>query len=461
MTDLVHADGTRQEIRQAAPEPEPKTVENIGKPDHDILATELAELWREQYAYFHGQWHEYSAGVWKTRSKEQIRMKIRLHLREQRKRGISITDNLVTGVMKMLGDELNISDDELIERGKQSKIYINLQNGLFNLKTFRLEPHRPDLYSTIQMSFAYDPKADCPNFRNFLKTSLILPDTRQEDLSLIYLVLEAIGYSLTGTTDLKASFWLFGESNSGKSTLLKVIRALAGDFHGPLDLNNIASSRFLLSSVVGKRVMTCTEADTDVRLPDGLYKALTGGGDEIQVDIKNRDPIKIVVEAVFWWAMNNMPQTIDRTPAIFNRIHIIPFNREFQKNEQISGLDELLYGELPGIFNLVMSAYRRLRKRQKEESKDFTVCEQSVAAKEDYRLRNDTEGLFVRECYEWSKDSFVKSNDLYLHYVDWCKERGFRPKSITNMAKEWMRLKLQRVERPTGTYWYGIKRRTL
>src|SRR5690606_22202115 len=121
------------------------------------------------------------------------------------------------------------------------------------------------------------------------------------DNSLVTLVQEALGYSLTARTDLKASFWLVGAKDSGKSTMIAFLKLFMGSLHGTLDLNQLGTNRFLLGGIIGKRVVTFTEAESNTVLPDSIYKALVGGSDEIYADVKNRDPIVFKPTAKIWW----------------------------------------------------------------------------------------------------------------------------------------------------------------
>jgi len=52
----------------------------------------------------------------------------------------------------------------------------------------------------------------------------VFPDSGKPDGRLETLVLEALAYSMTARTDLKASFWLWGKPDSGKSTFIAFIR---------------------------------------------------------------------------------------------------------------------------------------------------------------------------------------------------------------------------------------------
>jgi putative DNA primase/helicase len=424
------------------------------KPDEDEIAIDLAEDWAGKVAYFHNAWWVYEHGCWIERGVHEVKRAIRVFLRSYRMRGIGVTQRLITSLAQMLSDDVYMPDRKLIDCGLDSRRYVNLTNGLFDLETLELKPHNPDLYMTTQLHFPYDPEADCPLFRRYLYTSLVLPNGKT-DQDMVFLALEALAYSMTARTDMKASFWLVGEPDSGKSTLIAIIRKLMGNLHTTIDLNQLATNRFLLSGIVGKRVVTFTEAETNTILPDALYKAMVGGQDEIYVDVKNKPGISFVPEAKFWWGMNRPPRISDRTAATFNRLRVLPFTRTIPVNERIGGLsDQIAQNEASGVFNWLLIGWRRLL-----NAGEFTRPALSETWRDDYRRNNDTESQFIEECAVYDPNGKVQASDLYTRYKWWCEESGFKPKNKFSVAEEWRRLGLTS-SKTSYHYWHGITLRS-
>lgn len=426
-------------------------VRNAWKPDDDDIALTFAEQWREKVAFFHSEWKVYEAGAWGARGGSELRRNIRKDLRAWRAHGVTVTQSRIKALESMLEDDLFITDRHIMARQDEQRQYINLRNGLFNLETMKLEPHRPDLYFTTQLDFDYDEDATCGTFSRYLKSSLVFPDSHKPDASLCALVLEALGYSMTARTDLKASFWLVGEKDSGKSTFIALIKALMGALHTTLDLNQLGTNRFLLAGIVGKRVITFTEASGNTMLPDALYKTLTGGSDEVYADVKNRDPIAFRPEAKVWWAMNEMPRIGDRSGATTRRIYIIPFNRTIPQNDRIPDLEARLRRERSGIFNEMILFYKRLC-----NSGDFEHCQQSADRRNQYIAENDTEATFIEDRAELHESYKVQSADLYTAYSNWCSLNGFHPKNRNQIAQEWRRLGFKD-HKNVNNFWHGLR----
>lgn len=424
------------------------------KPDDDRLALELVKKLDGKLAYFHSGWKMYERGCWRSRDVYETRHYVRQELREWRStNGVTVSQSRIKSLASMLEDDLFIPDRKIMEKQRAQAHYINLRNGLFNLNTMQFEPeHQVDLYFTTQLDFDYDEDADAPTFRRYLNSSLVYPDGKT-DFSLVQLAVEALAYSTTARTDLKASFWLVGQKDSGKSTFIAMIKALMGDLHTTVDLTQLGVNRFLLAGIVGKRVVTFTEASANTMLPDALYKAVTGGSDEIYADVKNRDPIVFRPEAKVWWAMNEMPRMGDRSGATARRIIIIPFNRTIPESERVANLENLLMEERSGIFNELVIYLRRMK-----ASGGFDRCEQSENLLQEYVMENDTEATFIEECAELHESYKAQSSQLYSRYVDWCLTNGFKPKNRNQIAKEWRRLGFES-RKSSDAWWHGLQLR--
>ncbi len=421
------------------------------KADDDQLATYIAAQWQGKFAYLRSAWHVYESGYWQRQEESERRKAIREALVPVRELIGGIRQGRITALAAMLQDDCFIPDRKMNELERETARYINLINGLYDLERRQLEPHNPALYFTNQLSFAYDPAADCPNFKRFLKTSLAYPDGGT-DHDMVALAQEGLAYSMTARTDKKASFWLVGQPDTGKSTLVGLIRELMGNLHATVDLNQLASNRFLLSGIVGKRVVTFTEADSNAFLPDALYKAMVGGQDEIWVDVKNKPGISFVPTAKFWWAMNSAPKVNDRSGATLNRLLPILFEHIIPPDQRNPNLPALLRQERPGIFNYLMIGWERL-----VNTGEFTRSDRSVAWREQYRFENDIEAIYSSERWDINPEFFIRGEDLYSNYRIWCESNGYKPKNAANAAKEWRRLGLTDVRSNGRTHWKGAR----
>lgn len=414
------------------------------KPTDDEIGNMLMADWDGKFRFFFGSWHEYSEGVWKRLKKFDKPIWEKLIMLKYS--GIRPTAGKVEGVLKYLETWLTV-DETLIDSRHE---YINLKNGLFNIETGKLEPHTPDAFMTSQLPFSYDEDADCPVFRQFLMNALVKPNSTEADIDLQYLLLEAMGYSLTANTDYRASFWLVGASGTGKSVLINILQELAGTSHASVDLDELNNNSYQLADVAGKRLVTFTEPKANSVLADNHYKRLVSQDTIMARQIFSK-PFSFVPICKVWGAMNELPRVVDRSDAIFNRVYIIPMNRVMPEEKKDLHLTEKLRGELAGIFNMALIGLKRLRR-----AKGFSHVEQSDSARKEYKAENDIEAAFVAECCILSPDGQINAQALYDAYNAWCKRNGAMAKSSVKVARDWERLGFRKVKTKISNVWIGV-----
>jgi putative DNA primase/helicase len=421
-----------------------QSEEKHHKPTDDEIGDMLINSFAGNIRYFYGSWHEYSGGVWKLfRGLERC---IWEKLKDVKHLGIRPTASKVSSVEKYLQQFLAI-DDSLIDSHHE---YINVLNGLFNIETYQLEPHKRETYMTSQLQFEYDEEADCPYFRKFLSESLVKSDNTM-DFELQMLLLEGMGYSLTANTDFRTSFWLVGASGTGKSVLINVIQKLAGTSHAPLDLDELNNTSYQLADIAGKRLVTFTEPKANSVLADNHYKRIVSQDTIMARQIFGK-PFRFVPICKLWGAMNEMPRVIDRSDAVFNRVQIIPMNRVLPPEKKDLQLGEKLEGELAGIFNMALIGLKRLRR-----ANGFSKPEQSEQAREEYKAENDIERAFIEACCIRNPNAQMNSQALYDAYSAWCRRNGVLAKSHIKVAKDWERLGFKRLKTNRANVYLGIQ----
>lgn len=416
------------------------------KPTDDEIGDYILDKWEGLTRYFYGEWYRYDGGYWQRQTQNAITMDLWRVLKLLKVFGVKPSAHKVSAIESYLQAFLHVNDDDIDPQNE----YINVQNGLYNLKTDELEPHTNEVFFTSQLGFAYDPDAEAPVFLNFLNSVLIHPD-RTPDEQLKMLLFEAMGYSLTSSTDYRTSFWLVGATNSGKSVLLNVITALAGESHITIDLDELNQNGYQLADIAGKRVVSFTEPRANSVLADSHYKRLVSQ-DYITARRIFGSPFRFKPLAKVWGAMNDTPRVIDRSDAVFNRIQIFPFHRTVPQDERDPRLANKLEKELSGIFNLALMGLKRLRFYD-----EFTKSQQSIEALNDYRYENDIERLFLIERCERDTNASIGGQDLYDSYSAWCRRNGSHAKSSVKVSKDWQRLGLKRKRTMNGTIYKGAR----
>lgn len=101
---------------------------------------------------------------------------------------------------------------------------LNCENGTLDLRSGGLRPHRREDLITRAVPVAFDEKAVCPIFDDFI--SRIMGGNEQLERFLR----RAVGYSLTGDVSEQVLFILWGSGFNGKSTFVEIVTDLLADY---------------------------------------------------------------------------------------------------------------------------------------------------------------------------------------------------------------------------------------
>lgn len=307
---------------------------------------------------------------------------------------------------------------------------LNCLNGTLDLRTGELRPHtRADLLTKL-CPVEYDENASCPRWERFLEE--IFAGHRD----LIDFVWQSVGYSLLSGNPSKALFVCWGPTNTGKSTFLSVLRALAGDYGQPADIQTFMGrvSPMVyndLADLFGARLVTASESNESDRLNDGLVKMVTGN-DPVTACRKYENPFKYVPGYKVWLAVNHKPIVNDGSGAIWTRLKLIPFEVQFQPGspDREEDLDKKLEAELPGILAWAVRGCHDYLVN------NFRVPELVTLAVEEYQRESDTVGEFLAEECLLGEGYLARASSLYEAYEEWARRRGLRPMSGTYFGRK-------------------------
>lgn len=307
-----------------------------------------------------------------------------------------------------------------VSKLKEAKDYINLENGLFNLKTMELQEHTSEIFSTCQLPFEYDEEAECPNFKDFME-KLTLGDDELKSV-----IQEIMGYVLTHRVDAQKFFIFWSAGSSGKSTLCDVFVWLAGEENVSTVSLGALSDKFARSQIEGKILNIATENETR-KVKTALLKQIVGG-DVIQIETKGKDPhtYKPYVKCVF--AVNNLPQFCENSYGMLRRMQIVPFPAVFTDNpnpdnknefQRIPNFQAKLEPELAGIFNFAMEGYKRLR----DNDFVFTKSQRIDEVTKEYTKQYSPVREFVGECLVKSnREKRMYKHTLYKSFQKWSND---------------------------------------
>ena len=298
---------------------------------------------------------------------------------------------------------------------------INFKNGLLRLSTMELEPHTPEVLSTIQLDFEWNgTDAQTPVFDSYLA---MLSDF---DWDTQKLLLQFIGAALSNVRGYryKKALFLCGEGDTGKSQLKVLTERLLGpDNHAAVDLPDL-ESQFGSSMIYGKRLVGTADMTFVTVRELKMFKTVTGG-DYIKVEFKGRTGFSYRYNGLLWFCSNKPPKFGgDNGPWVYKRIILINCNNVIAEADQDHNLIDKLYAERAGIVYKAIMAL----KETIDNGYRFTEPESVIDARNRYRSENSSVYQFIEDAMtEREKPGSVPKGDnatltmVYRIYMKWCK----------------------------------------
>jgi putative DNA primase/helicase len=297
----------------------------------------------------------------------------------------------------------------------------NLPNGTLDSKTGTVRPHDPLDMLTKTFGASYDPDADCPLWKDFLRTNLPDPKTRSYFQRLI-------GYTLSGNANEKLMVYMHGPSDTGKTLVAQTLLALFGQYGYSAPKGSLAPRREDKGhdpdrdGMAGKRFITTSESRPGEEMDEALIKSLTGR--DMQNTRKNYADLRDWrPEGVIWVASNQYPKITGDDDAIWTRIKVIPFTQQFLAGDprRDNKLDEKLLSELPGILNWAIEGLRDYLTNGLGEAVEVNT------AGETFRSASDGVTTWLEEGIEAGalqdkEDAVTDRSLLYADYSNWCRE---------------------------------------
>lgn len=281
---------------------------------------------------------------------------------------------------------------------------LHFQNGTLHLDTMRLTEHRKEYGALHVLPYNYDPTADCPRFKQFIDEVLDHPEDRA-------LLKQYLGYCVSNDACvMQKALFMVGEGANGKSVVIDVLRELVGDNnHCSFTLKELVTGESL-HLLHGKLFNAADEGAKRRVLAADIFKNLVTGG-VVTARRKYKEKLSFRNTSKLLFASNSNPNMDDADKAIQRRMLILVFRNIFDGDKADRQLINKLKKECPGILNLVLSEYLKVR-----DSGEFTISE---GVREEVRLHHeygDDVGQYLQETYEFRESGFISRSKLFEEY---------------------------------------------
>ena len=340
--------------------------------------------------------------------------------------------------------DLNITTDDL----DTDPWLLNVNNGTINVLTGEFTEHRQEDLITKIAKVDYDPKADCPKWKQFVR------EIMNYKTDVIKFLQTAAGWAMTGDISEQTMFILFGSGANGKSTFLNTIMYILGDYamaastetfmkkSGDQYSNDIARLR-------GARFVTTTEAEQGRRLSEPLIKKITGN-DQMTARFLYGEFFSFTPTFKIFMGTNHKPVIKGTDHGIWRRIKLIPFTTRIPEDKQDKHLEQKLREEASGILNWLMEGVAYWK------NEGLQVPAAILNATDEYRGEMDVIGNFFKERCIVKENISIRIRELYKAYSDWCDDNNEHAVSERFFSLRLKEMGFDQGRTAEARFWIGV-----
>jgi putative DNA primase/helicase len=306
---------------------------------------------------------------------------------------------------------------------------LNVNNGTIELRTSTLRPHSRDDLITKLAPVNYRPGARFEFWDRFLD------QITSSDLNYREYLQRAFGYAATGSVREEVFFFLYGPGGSGKSTLVKAIEKVLGDYAATADFDTFVkrpgggSPRNDIARLDGRRMVLSIEVDEGRELAQGVVKTITGG-DTVSARFLYKEFFEFFPTFKLVLVANDAPGVDPDDVAMWRRLRVLPMNNALPLADQDPLVKRLLTDPDiagPAVLDWMVGGCR------KWQAEGLGTCAAVQEATNEYRESEDILGEFLEECCTVGPGLEVKSAVAYVTYAKWAVLQGFFPPLTKNL----------------------------
>lgn len=305
--------------------------------------------------------------------------------------------------------ELSIED---MEKPNSYGHKLNLKNGVYCFKSFKLEPHNIENHFTYIKDYELSEKeSPTPVFDKFINDIAL----GREELKTYLLTL--LAYLVSGDKKLQKFFILKGGGANGKSTFMNLASSLVGEEVTTSTSLSKLSERFALAPLVGKKLVIASENESNKPIPTEALKKLTGD-DLIEVEEKYEGKYSCRLEVETLFAINNVIRFSENSHGLRRRLEVIPFDLRLEEEDMDSGFESKLREEIPNIMRKLV----RIHYEFSQSGSKLPYCKEVEEAKVEL-LNEGIESTINEKVFDFLEENIlvdsnveVKKNDVYSLY---------------------------------------------
>lgn len=244
---------------------------------------------------------------------------------------------------------------------------------------------------------------------------------------------KVFGYSLMDHNPSKLVIFLWGQSNTGKTTILEAIAKALGDYAAPMSAHKIfgnshSATNPEMVNAIKKRMIILSEVGDGYKLSSNAIKQITGNDLQQARNNHSNHIVNAVPQFTPYVSTNNPPEISRGDSALKNRILVLPFDQshppqqvkpedDLKENKEISSA--ILWWLIEGCKMYMEEGLMRegWPDRVRELSDEFVSGTSAIQR-------------FLNDCVIRDPKARSREEDVYREWKRWCQREGMDQKDV-------------------------------
>jgi P4 family phage/plasmid primase-like protien len=335
----------------------------------------------------------------------------------------------------------------------RNPLVLGVENGVIDLRTGQLREDARDDYVTKRCPLNYNPLAAAPRWEQAIAEITGLPIEAQRDAqgavvpntvgrytprpALARYLQKALGYSLTGSTQEHKFFICIGGGSNGKGVIFDTLLELLGPYAMAMPSEMFMATKHahdaerptaLAASVAGVRLVVSSETKHGQQLDIGVVKNHTGDK-KLTARRMRQDPITFEITHKPWLLTNPEPKIEHLDAAIRGRLHLLPFDRRWNRPGEPDPDAALPDGDKTLMAHLLTQEQEGIlawlvRGAMLYCQEGLTPPPEVTGRTRQYVMAQDHLGRWLRGMELCAVTEGTLAASLYQQFCAWCREEG-------------------------------------
>jgi P4 family phage/plasmid primase-like protien len=334
----------------------------------------------------------------------------------------------------------------------QQPYLLAVKNGVLDLRKGALVRARSRQYLMRQAPVEFDPSADCPTFRAYLRKV-------QPDREVRRFLQRFTGYTLTGDVTEEKFLFLHGEAATGKSAYCACISALLGSFVVNIASSALTANKYAIdhervhARLPGARLALSNETREGTVWNEVLIKELSGH-DRASARLLYQNAVDYKPTHKLWIRGNHVPGSFDSSDGLARRYTPVAFNVIIPpENRDLKLVERITTTELSGLLNWALEGAVNWYADRERGCDGLGIPDSILREREEYKSESDWFGQWLTERVIADATAETPTSELFDDYRLFCLAANMRPLSLigfgrTMTKRGFKRLKANHGKRP-------------